>query len=88
MRIENLESIGNCKAGFICIADDSEPFKLQTNRLSGKKPAAWWHGPRTGNATRSGTFAKPKMRKFAPPSSGIGNDLVLDDVARKFRSRP
>jgi hypothetical protein len=65
---------------------DGEPFTLQTNKLSGKKLVAWWYDPRTGNAKRSGSFARTKTREFTPPSSGIGNDwvLVLDDAAKKF----
>jgi len=65
---------------------DGEPFTLQTNNLSGKKLVAWWYDPRTGKAKRSGSFARTKIGKFTPPSSGIGNDwvLVLDDAAKKF----
>ena len=65
---------------------DGEPFTLKTNNLSGKKLVAWWYDPRTGKAKRSGSFARTKIGKFTPPSSGIGNDwvLVLDDAAKKF----
>ena len=65
---------------------DGEPFRVQINKLSGKKLVAWWYNPRTGKAKRSGSFAATKIPQFTPPSSGINNDwvLVLDDAAKKF----
>lgn len=54
--------------------------------IGGKKIKAWWYNPRNGESKFLGTFKGKGTVKFAPPSSGRGNDwiLVLDDVAKNF----
>jgi len=63
VRIENSESIGNCKAGFICAADGG-PFRLQTNNLSGWKLVAWRHDPQIGKPDGPALSPEPKSARF------------------------
>ncbi len=64
-----------------------KPVAVKMGRISGKRTAAWWYNPRTGEATRIGDFDNSGSRTFTPAGSpGKGNDwvLVLDDASRKY----
>lgn len=67
------------------------PVTLDLRRLSADRVVAYWFDPRTGAATRIGTFAKAGTEKgevtFDPPGQAArGNDwvLVLDDADQDF----
>ena len=54
--------------------------------IAGSAVQAWWYNPRTGDATKAGTFENRGTRVFVCPAEGFGADwvLVLDDPVRKF----
>ncbi|MBC8080498.1 MAG: glycoside hydrolase family 140 protein [Gorillibacterium sp.] len=60
-----------------------QAFDVRMGRISGEQVSANWMEPRTGEQTYIGTFENQGITRFAPPSSGIGNDwvLVLDDAS-------
>jgi hypothetical protein len=62
-------------------------FSVRLSAIAGPKVAAWWYDPRTGRATRIGTFDRADEREFTPPDAGELLDwiLVLDDAARNYR---
>ncbi|BCS31442.1 hypothetical protein TBR22_A06430 [Luteitalea sp. TBR-22] len=61
-------------------------FRVRMAAITGPKVVAWWFNPRTGQATRIGTFANTGERAFTPPDAGEMLDwvLVLDDAAKKY----
>ena len=64
-----------------------QSVKVDLNRITGGRAAAWWYDPRTGTATRVGeSLTTIGARTFTPPSSGSEDDwiLVLDDESRGF----
>lgn len=62
------------------------PFTVDLNRLSGQTCTGWWYNPRTGAATRIGSFACQGSQAFIPPSTAVEPDwvLVLDDNRQGF----
>lgn len=67
-------------------APASRPFRVRTDKLSGKELTAWWFNPRTSEATKIETFKKEKEKKFTPPDLGEELDwvLVLDDTTKGY----
>jgi Protein of unknown function (DUF4038)/Putative collagen-binding domain of a collagenase len=61
-------------------------FAVRMSAITGSKVTAWWFNPRTGAATRIGTFPNTDQRTFMPPDRGELLDwvLVLDDDAKKY----
>lgn len=61
-------------------------FRVRMSAITGPQVVAWWFNPRTGQATRIGTFPNTGERAFTPPDAGEMLDwvLVLDDAAKKF----
>jgi hypothetical protein len=59
---------------------------VRLDKVSGAKVRAWWYDPRTGKATLIGEFDGSGERKFAPPTSGNGQDwvLVVDDASKGY----
>jgi hypothetical protein len=62
------------------------PFTVQMSKISGAQVTAWWFNPRTGTATRIGTFRNTGERVFTPPDPGEAMDwiLVLDDSSKSY----
>ncbi|MCS6949774.1 MAG: glycoside hydrolase family 140 protein [bacterium] len=62
------------------------PVAVKMDRIGGSQAVAWWYDPRTGRATRVGTFATKGEQQFIPPPAPDGGDwvLVLDEEARRF----
>ncbi|MFD0674145.1 glycoside hydrolase family 140 protein [Cohnella sp. GCM10027633] len=61
-----------------------QPFEVRMGLISGSAVRARWFDPRSGAwAAVTGVFANGGLRRFEPPTSGIGEDwvLVLDDAA-------
>lgn len=52
-------------------------------RMPAGRADAWWFNPRTGEATKIGTFATGAPVKFTPPADGDWA-LVLDDAAQNL----
>jgi hypothetical protein len=64
-----------------------KPLGVRADVLPATQTTAWWFDPRTGAATRIGTYPAGEARRFTPPGTpGRGNDwvLVLDDAAKGF----
>jgi hypothetical protein len=62
-------------------------FSVRMDAIKGDRVTAWWYNPRTGKATKIGTFANErKERRFSPPDIGEMMDwiLVVDDAAYKY----
>jgi hypothetical protein len=62
-------------------------FKLMLGRTAGRECIAWWYNPRTGEATKIGSFKNEGEQVFDPPGEKVhGNDwvLVLDDPSQSF----
>jgi hypothetical protein len=61
-------------------------FAVRMSAITGPKVRAWWFNPRTGVATRIGTFANTGERTFTPPDRGELLDwvLVLDDESKQY----
>lgn len=61
-------------------------FRVRMSSIAGPQVAAWWFNPRTGQASRIGTFPNSGERAFTPPDAGEMLDwvLVLDDAAKKY----
>jgi hypothetical protein len=61
---------------------------VRTDFIKGKKIKAWLFNPRTGKATRMGTFDNTGEHSFSPPDTGEPTDwiLVLDDAGYKYPS--
>jgi hypothetical protein len=57
--------------------------RVDLERLSGERLQAHWFDPRTGQATRIGTFARSGSRVFRVPADGDWL-LVLDDEAMGY----
>jgi len=55
-------------------------------KISGGTVTAWWFDPRTGKASKLGTFNNSGEREFTPPEPGEMLDwvLVLDDESKHF----
>ena len=51
-------------------------FTLDPGKISGKEIVAHWYSPRNGEVQQIGKFPK-KLREFAPPTSGYGQDWIL-----------
>ena len=64
------------------------PFHVRLSAVAGGRAVAWWFDPRTGTATRIGTFPTTGDREFTPPAPGEMLDwvLVLDDATRGYRA--
>ena len=63
------------------------PVRVRLEALTGDSVVAYWFDPRTGAATRIGTFAREGLWSFDPPEEeGRGRDwiLVIDDASRAF----
>jgi Protein of unknown function (DUF4038)/Putative collagen-binding domain of a collagenase len=62
------------------------PFTVRMSKITGSSVVAWWFDPRTGKATRIGTFPNTGERSFTPPNPGEMIDwvLVLDDASKGF----
>lgn len=60
------------------------PFLLHLGVLPTERIAVSWFDPRTGETHAQGEIANQGQARFAPPSSGRGEDwvLVLDEVGR------
>jgi hypothetical protein len=84
-RIEAMRGADGSYA-FVYLPNGKAKVTINIGKLSGKKLVAWWYDPRTGNAKKSGSFAKTGTREFTTPSGSIGNDwvLVLDDTEKKY----
>lgn len=63
-----------------------KPVQVHMDKVAGRQAVAWWFDPRTGKATRIGTFATKGIQQFVPPPASDGSDwvLVLDEQGRKF----
>ncbi len=64
-------------------------FRLKLGRTGGDMCIAWWYNPRTGDATKLGSFKNEGERAFDPPGDRAnGNDwvLVLDDASQSFHA--
>lgn len=62
-------------------------FTIQMGKISGSEVHASWYNPRTGVATKVGSFDNRGFMAFDPPGEkNNGNDwvLVLDDASKKF----
>lgn len=61
-------------------------FSVRMDAVAGPKLLAWWYNPRTGQATKIGTFEASGTREFMPPNPGEQLDwvLVLDSSAQHF----
>jgi hypothetical protein len=64
----------------------SRKFSVRMDKVTGPKVVAWWYNPRTGEATRIGSFDATGTREFTPPNPGEMVDwvLVLDSAAKNF----
>jgi hypothetical protein len=62
-------------------------FAVHMDKVAGPKVVAWWFNPRTGEATKIGTFDNSGTKEFLPPNPGEMLDwvLVLDSSAKNFR---
>ncbi|MDP3684585.1 MAG: DUF4038 domain-containing protein, partial [Ignavibacteria bacterium] len=62
-------------------------FTINMGSISGSEINAWWFNPRTGEASKLGTFKNQGSKLFDPPGTRAdGNDwvLVLDDASKNF----
>jgi hypothetical protein len=61
-------------------------FRVRMSAIAGAQVQAWWFDPRTGQATRIGTFPNTGERAFTPPDVGEMRDwvLVLDDASKRY----
>jgi hypothetical protein len=67
----------------------NRPVGIDLRQLPAQQLVAHWYDPRTGRATRIGTFKGNTTRVFAPPTaSGVPLQtdwvLVLDDASQRF----
>ncbi|RAP75077.1 glycoside hydrolase family 140 protein [Paenibacillus montanisoli] len=53
------------------------PFRARLGILQGRRVAASWYDPRTGEYAAIGEYDNSGEAAFTPPSSGRGNDWVL-----------
>jgi hypothetical protein len=62
------------------------PFTVRMSKITGSSVVAWWFDPRTGKATRIGTFPNTGERSFTPPNLCEMNEwvLTLDDASKGF----
>jgi hypothetical protein len=67
-------------------APAGRPFTVQMSKISGAQVTAWWFNPRTGSATRIGTFPNTSNHSFTSPDAGEAIDwvLVLDDSSKSY----
>jgi len=77
------DSAGSCAMVY---APVGRPFKVRMGKISGGTVTAWWFDPRTGKASKLGTFNNSGEREFTPPEPGEMLDwvLVLDDESKHF----
>lgn len=62
-------------------------FELTLGQISGRRLAAWWFNPRTGQTQSAGSVPNQGVHRFSPPgTSAPGHDwvLVLDDAAKAY----
>jgi len=61
-------------------------FRVRMRVIAGPRVSAWWFNPRTGSATRIGSFTNESERAFTPPDRGEMLDwvLVLDDESKNY----
>jgi hypothetical protein len=57
-----------------------KPVTLDLSRLSGRTIVAHWYDPRTGAATKVGTFPQGQATEFTPPVDGPDWVLTLDEA--------
>lgn len=62
----------------------AKPVTLDLTKLSAQRIVAHWYDPRTGRATRIGTFRRGERQGFTPPPTGPDWVLVLDDASKKY----
>ena len=64
------------------------PAEIILDKIGAKSLTTYWYDPRKGESKLIDTIPGKGIRKFAPPSSGRGNDwiLVLDDVSKGFKA--
>ncbi|MFN8342003.1 MAG: glycoside hydrolase family 140 protein [Cyclobacteriaceae bacterium] len=60
----------------------NQPATIDWKKLTGSKKTLWWYDPRTGTASRAGTFGGKGM-KLTPPSAGDWV-LVIDDAGKNY----
>lgn len=67
-------------------SSEGKPFTVILNKISGNTLHAYWYDPRNGKPTEIGKFSNNGTKKFAPPSSGYGQDwvLIIDDAAKNY----
>jgi hypothetical protein len=64
-----------------------KPVTINVHKVSGTTVQAHWYDPRNGTSKPIGRFSNDtKTRRFAPPTSGPGNDwvLVLEDSSKDY----
>jgi len=68
-------------------SSEGKPFTLNLGKISGDKVKATWFDPRSGKTTPAGQTDNKGSKKYAPPSSGYGNDwvLVVDDASKAYK---
>jgi len=70
---------------FVYLPSGQTNVVIQTGKLSGRKLAACWFIPRTGEAEHREVFDKTDMHQFTTPKDA-GPDwvLVLDDLSKHY----
>ncbi len=63
----------------------SRTIEVDLTKIAGKTAEGWWFNPRTGNATKIGSFATEGTKKFAPPGAGDWA-LVIDSADKESRA--
>jgi hypothetical protein len=69
--------------GFVYLPEPGN-FSVNLSALSGANIQSWWFNPRTGQSTKSESFAKTSSRNFTTPAGGPDWVLVLDDSSKGY----
>jgi len=85
--VDHLEATRGDGYAFV-YAGTGKKIQLKLGIISGAEITAWWFNPRTGNATKIGTFPNQGSKEFASIAEGFGADwvLVIDDRSKNFRA--
>lgn len=62
-----------------------DEVSVDLRRLACSTVIAHWYDPRTGVASRIGTFVGSQTQRFHPPAGGPDWVLLLDDIAQDFK---
>jgi hypothetical protein len=63
---------------------ESEPVKIDLNKISGGRKKAHWFDPRNGKSIEIKNIKGKGVQEFTPPATGRDWVLVIDDAGKSF----